>query len=427
VTQASSPSRTRLLRIAILVVLALSGVVGAFATITQTPEAVVLGNDVVREPYPIDADKALLPAPDVFVNEARFARGDTLSALLTRLGIDTVDGKRLTTFHALHRLRPGAMVRAEVDANGRLKGLSYLESRHKAVSFERHDEEIRVTEGEAAYAVIPVAKSGEIRSSLFAAADVSDIPDRVVMQLADIFGGDIDFNRDLRKGDRFSVVYEMMYHRGRPVRAGRVLATEFVNKGKALRAVYFAASDSGTGGGYYAPDGQSLRKAFLRSPLEFSRVTSGFGMRRHPIHSSWRAHKGVDYAAPIGTRVRAVGDGTVDFVGRKGGYGNVVILRHRGQNTTLYAHLNSFARGIHRGTRVTQGETIAAVGRTGWATGPHVHYEFRVAGQARNPLTITLPAAVPVPAAQMAAFTAHTAALVGPLDLLARTDVAVNQ
>ena len=426
-TQATSSSRTPTLRILVLIALVLSGVVGAFATISQAPEAVVLGHDMVREPYPIDAESALLPAPDVFVNEARFVRGDTLSELLARLRIDPADAKRLTTFHALHRLRRGAMVRAEVDANGRLRGLSYLETRRKAVSFERHEEEFRVTQGEAEYDVIPVAKSGVIRSSLFGAADASDIPDRVAIQLADIFGGDIDFHRDLRKGDRFSVVYEMMYHRGRPVRAGRVLATEFVNKGKALRAVYFAASDSGKGGGYYAPDGKSLRKAFLRSPLEFSRVTSRFGMRRHPIHSSWRAHKGVDYAAPIGTRVRAVGDGIVDFAGRKGGYGKVVILRHRGQNTTLYAHLNSFARGIHRGARVTQGETIAAVGRTGWATGPHVHYEFRVAGQARNPLTIALPAAVPVAAAQMAAFRTRAAELVGPLDLLASTNVAVNQ
>ncbi len=406
--------------------LALSGVVGAFATITQVPEAAVLGHDVVREPYPIDADAALLRAPDVFVTEQHFVRGDSLSELLDRLGIDPVDAKRLTTFRALHRMRPGAIVRAEVDANRRLRGLSYLENQHKAVRFERHDEEISVSEGLAQYDVVPVAKSGEIRSSLFAAADVSDIPDRVVIQLADIFGGDIDFNRDLRKGDRFSVVYEMMYHRGRPVRAGRVLATEFVNKGKALRAVFFATSDSGKGG-YYAPDGQNLRKAFLRSPLEFSRVSSGFGMRRHPIHSSWRAHQGVDYAAPIGTRVRAVGDGTVDFAGRKGGYGNVVILRHRGQNTTLYAHLNNFARGIHRGARVTQGETIAAVGQTGWATGPHVHYEFRVAGQARNPLTMALPAAVPVPAAQMPAFRTHAAALVSPLDLLASTNADLPQ
>lgn len=425
-TQATSPNRVSLLRIVLVIVLALSGVVGAFATISPAPEAVVLGNDIVREPYPIDAATALLPAPDVFVSEQRFARGETLSDLLARLGIDAADAARLTTFYALRRMRPGSTVRAEVDTDGRLLGLSYLEHRKKAVSFERDDELFRVSEEKAQYDIVPTAKSGVIRSSLFAAADASDIPDNVAIQLADIFGGDIDFHRDLRKGDRFSVVYEMMYRDGRPVRAGRVLATEFVNKGKALRAVYFAASDRGTGG-YYAPDGTSLRKAFLRSPLKFSRVSSRFGMRRHPIKRAWRAHKGVDYAAPIGTRVRAVGDGTVEFAGRKGGYGKVVILRHQRTYTTLYAHLNSFSRGIRKGARVAQGETIAAVGRTGWATGPHVHYEFRVAGRARNPLTIALPAAVPVPAAQMAAFRTRAAELVGPLDLLASTNVALNQ
>ena len=186
-------------------------------------------------------------------------------------------------------------------------------------------------------------KSGEIRSSLFAATDAAGIPDSVAIQLADIFGGDIDFHRDLRRGDRFSVVYEMLTIDGRPLRAGRVLAAEFVNSRKTLRAVWFATP---TAGGYYAPDGKNLRKAFLRSPLEFSRVSSGFGMRLHPILQQWRAHKGVDYAAPAGTRVRAVGDGVVEFAGRQGGYGNVVIVRHDGGITTAYAHLNGLRRGI---------------------------------------------------------------------------------
>jgi murein DD-endopeptidase MepM/ murein hydrolase activator NlpD len=337
-----------------------------------------------------------------------------------------VYSKRLTTFYALHKLRPGTTVRAEVDADGQFHSLSYLIGHDKSVSFTRSGEDIRVSEDQAHYEVVPVARSGIIRSSLFAAADDANMPDSVAIQMADIFGGDIDFNRDLRKDDHFSVVYEMMYRDGLPVRIGRVLAAEFVNKGKAFRAVFFATSDSGQGG-YYAPDGKSLRKAFLRSPLAFSRVTSGFGRRMHPFLNTWRAHTGVDYAAPTGTAIRATGDGVVDFAGRKGGYGNVVILRHTGQNTTLYGHMNHFARGIHRGVRVAQGETIGAVGSTGWATGPHVHYEFRVAGVPRNPLTIALPAAVPVPAAQMAAFRAHAADLVAQLDLLSSTNVALLQ
>jgi murein DD-endopeptidase MepM/ murein hydrolase activator NlpD len=426
VTQVAPTHRTRLLRIVAVFVLALSGVVGAFATISPAPDAVFLGGDMVREPYPIDLETALLPTPEVFIREARFARGESLIELLGRLGIDAVYSKRLTTFYALHKLRPGTTVRAEVDADGQFHSLSYLIGRDKAVSFTRSGEDIRVSEDQAHYEVVPVARSGIIRSSLFAAADDANMPDSVAIQMADIFGGDIDFNRDLRKDDHFSVVYEMMYRDGLPVRIGRVLAAEFVNKGKAFRAVFFATSDSGQGG-YYAPDGKSLRKAFLRSPLAFSRVTSRFGRRMHPFLNTWRAHTGVDYAAPTGTAIRATGDGVVDFAGRKGGYGNVVILRHAGQNSTLYGHMNHFARGIHRGVRVAQGETIGAVGSTGWATGPHVHYEFRVAGVPRNPLTIALPAAVPVPPAQMAAFRAHAADLVAQLDLLSGTNVALLQ
>ena len=230
-------------------------------------------------------------------------------------------------------------------------------------------------------------KSGVIRSSLFAATDDASIPDSIAMQLGDVFSGDIDFHRDLRKGDRFSVIYELHYLGGRPVRAGRVLAAEFTNNGKTFRAVHF-------GNGYYAPDGKNLRKAFMRSPLEFSRVSSGFGMRRHPIAQAWRKHEGIDYAAPTGTRVRAVGDGVVEHAGAKGGYGNVVILRHHGQYATVYAHLSRIS--VRKGARVAQNDTIGAVGQTGWATGPHLHYEFRVAGQARNPFSIAMPAANPV-------------------------------
>ena len=255
-----------------------------------------------------------------------------------------------------------------------------------------------------------------IRSSLFAATDAVGIPDSIAMQLADVFGGDIDFYRDLRKGDRFSVVYELHYLGGRPVRAGRLLAAEFVNQGRTLRAVHFGSS-------YYAPDGRNLRKAFLRAPLEFSRVSSGFGMRRHPIQSGWRAHKGIDYAAPTGTRVRAVGDAVVEFAGVKGGYGNVVILRHNGQYSTVYAHLSRIA--VRRGARIAQNDTIGLVGQTGWATGPHLHYEFRIGGEARNPMSIAMPAAQPVPAQSLAAFRAQAEPLVERLALLANVNLAL--
>jgi murein DD-endopeptidase MepM/ murein hydrolase activator NlpD len=199
-------------------------------------------------------------------------------------------------------------------------------------------------------------------------------------------------------------------------RAGRLLAAEFVNQGKTYRAVHF-------GSGYYAPDGKNLRKAFLRSPLEFSRVSSGFGMRKHPIAREWRAHKGIDYAAPTGTRVRAVGDAVVDYAGPRGGYGNVVILRHHGGYSTVYAHLSRIA--VRRGARVGQNDTIGFVGMTGWATGPHLHYEFRVGGEARNPFSIAMPAALPVPPQDLPAFRAYAEPLVARLELLANSNLAL--
>src|SRR5207253_7445238 len=281
--------------------------------------------------------------------------------------------------------------------------LSFLTGRDTLVRIVPQGEGFRALEEQAPLETRVLMKASVIRSSLFAATDAVGIPDSIAMQLADVFGGDVDFHSDLRKGDRFTVVYELHHLGGRPVRAGRLLAAEFVNQGKTLRAIYF-------GSGYYGPDGKNLRKAFLRSPLEFSRISSGFGMRFHPIQHSWRTHKGTDYAAPTGTRVRAVGDAVVEFAGVKGGYGNVVVLRHNGQYSTVYAHLSRIA--VRRGARIAQSDTIGYVGQTGWATGPHLHYELRVAGHARNPLTIALPAALPLPASELASFRAQAEPLI---------------
>ncbi len=236
--------------------------------------------------------------------------------------------------------------------------------------------------------------SGTIYSSLFAAADDARIPDAVATQLAEIFSGDIDFHRALRKGDRFAVVYETLEADGEPLRSGRVLSAEFVNNGKTYQAMWFQEPGA-TKGGYYTLDGQSLRRAYLASPMEFSRVTSGFKMRFHPILNKWRAHNGVDYAAPTGTPVRTVGDGIVEFAGVQNGFGNVVFVKHRGNHTTVYAHLSRI--NVKRGERVEQGQNIGAVGSTGWATGPHLHFEFRVNGQFQDPMTIARQSeAVPV-------------------------------
>ena len=259
--------------------------------------------------------------------------------------------------------------------------------------------------------------SGVIQSSLFAATDDARIPDTIAIQLAEIFAGDIDFHRALRKGDRFSVTYETLEGDGEPMRAGRVLNAEFVNAGKSYQAMWFqeplgsntgnatasTASHTLTKGGYYTLAGESLRRAFLASPMEFSRMSSGFKMRFHPILQTWRAHLGVDYAAPIGTPVRTVADGVVEFAGVQGGFGNVVMVKHGGSNLTVYAHLSRI--NVRHGQSVGQGQNVGAVGQTGWATGPHLHFEFRVNGAHRDPLTIAKQSeSVPVAAAARPAF-----------------------
>ena len=398
-----------------IAVLAVSGVVGAFATIAPSSEAERVPTTSSVETLAIP-EEALLPSPASYIREERFQRGDTLPAFLSRLGIAEEHFSGLARLGALQALRPGYYVTADVSPEGKLLSLSFLSARDTLVQIAPQAEGFRVTEERAALYTQLAMKSSVIASSLFAASDAAGIPDSVAIQLADIFGGDVDFHRDLRKGDQFTVVYELHHLAGRPVRAGRVLAAEFVNQGKAYRAVQF-------GNGYYAPDGKNLRKAFLRSPLEFSRVSSGFGMRRHPIAREWRAHKGIDYAAPTGTRVRAAGDAVVEFAGPRGGYGKTVILRHHGAYSTVYAHLSRIA--VKRGARVAQNDTIGFVGMTGWATGPHLHYEFRVGGEARNPLSVAMPAALPVAPQDLPAFRAYAEPLVARLELLANSNLAL--
>jgi murein DD-endopeptidase MepM/ murein hydrolase activator NlpD len=403
-------------RFAAIAILAIFGAVAAFATIAPSPDAqVLLSRTSSIESLPIPAE-ALLPSPASYIREERFQRGDTLSAFLSRLGVADGEAGSLARQKALQALRPGYNVAAEVSAEGRLVALSFLTARDTLVQISRESEELRSSEERAALYTQVAMKSSVVQSSLFAASDSAGIPDSVAMQLADIFGAEIDFHRDLRKGDQFTVVYELHHLAGRPVRAGRVLAAEFSSRGKMFRAVHY-------GNGYYAPNGNNLRKAFLRAPLEFSRVSSGFGLRVHPIAKSWRAHQGIDYAAPTGTRVRAVGGAVVEYAGPRGGYGNTVILRHPGQYSTVYAHLSRIA--VKRGARVDQNDTIGFVGQTGWATGPHLHYEFRINGQSRNPMSIAMPAASPVPAAELAAFQAHAAPLIARLELLANSNLAL--
>ena len=364
-----------------------------------------------------------------FLREERVQRSDTVSSLLIRLGIS--DSQALDFIRSdgqaqsiSRQLRPGKVVTAKTGEHGELIALYFpLNGKDATVIVERHGTGFASSERALKLEAQTVVKSGEIRSSLFAATDAAGIPDAIATQLAEIFSADIDFYRDLRKGDRFSLVYETLTDRGQPVRSGRIVAAEFTNNQKLFSAYWFQNEDGK--GGYYTADGKNLRKAFLRSPLEFSRVTSGFTTARfHPILQAWRAHKGVDYGAPIGTKVRSVADGVVAFSGSQGGYGNLLVIKHQGTYSTAYGHLSRFAAGIRKGARVSQGETIAYVGQSGLATGPHLHYEFRVNAQQINPLAVTLPAAIPLEASQIKSFKLATETLRTNLALAKQINLA---
>lgn len=336
-----------------------------------------------------------------FLREERIEKNDTIASLIHRLGISDVG---LTAFihrntevsAAARQLRPGQIVSAYTDGDGQFRRLFFpLGAQDSLLSIEKTDGNFNAGKDTAPLDRHIAVSAGEIRSSLFGATDAAGIPDAVAIQLADIFGGVIDFHRDLRKGDHFAINYEMLSVRGQYVRSGRIVAAEFVNEGKTFQAIWHVGQDGI--GGYYDANGKSLRKAFLRSPIEFSRVTSGFTTSRfHPVLKKWRAHRGVDYGAPTGTRVRATSDGTVEFIGRQGGYGNLIVLRHRGRYSTAYGHLSGFAKGVARGSRVAQGDIIGFVGQTGLASGPHLHYEFRVDGKQINPLAAVLPESPPL-------------------------------
>ncbi len=387
---------------------------GAAGVAPIAPDAADLPVTLIVEELPVpDLNTqiaALSPAVGQFVAEERVRPGDNLAALLERLGVNDPQAASFIRSDANARpllgLRPGRRIQATVDGDGRLLSASTLVT-------ENRDELKRlvIQRGTAGFVAkqMPVAadsrvemRSGEIRSSLFAATDAAQVPDAVAMQLVEIFSSDIDFASDLRKGDRFQVVYETLWEDGEMVRSGRVLAAEFRNAGKTFQAVWFGRPEDSAKGGYYDLQGKALKKAFLKSPLPFSRVTSGFAMRVHPVSGQWKQHKGIDFAAPTGTPIRATGDGVIEFAGNAGGYGNMVVVRHGKSYSTAYAHMSRIA--ARRGGRVSQGEVIGYVGSTGWSTGPHLHYEFRINEIARDPNSIVVPQAVALAGAELQQF-----------------------
>jgi murein DD-endopeptidase MepM/ murein hydrolase activator NlpD len=326
---------------------------------------------------------------------------DTADTLLRRLGVDDAEAARLLrqdpTAATLLQGRAGKLVKVIVD-NGKLRELiarspaadaSQIDTHFTRLRIERQEGGLWTTRSEQVpLQVTSQMASGTIQSSLFAAADDAKVPDGVTNQIAEIFGNDIDFRRELRKGDAFSVLYEAHLADGEPITwgnaSGRVLAARFINKGETHDAVWF--QQPGSKGAYFDLTGRSKTRAFLASPLAFSRVTSGFAMRFHPIQQKWKAHLGVDFGAPTGTAVRSVGDAVVSFAGQQNGYGNVVELQHAGDRKTVYAHLSRI--DVRKGQKVEQGQLIGAVGATGWATGPHLHFEFKIKGTQVDPMQI---------------------------------------
>lgn len=342
---------------------------------------------------------------------------DTASALLKRLNIDDAQAASFLRSDPDAQLilsgRPGQTVTAEVSDDQQLLKLSMRWATDDVALFKRLVID-RTPQGfkshidTAPYTSSARLASGSIQTSLFAATDEARIPDTVAVQLAEIFSSDIDFRRALRKGDRFNVVYETLEADGEPLRPGRVLSAEFVNGGKTHEAMWFQApgqdvTGAALKGSYYTLDGKSLRRAYLSSPVEFSRISSGFSMRFHPIMQTWRAHLGTDFAASTGTPARSVSDGVVEFSGVQNGYGNVVFIKHGNNHETVYAHLSKIS--VQRGQSVSQGQTIGLVGSTGWATGPHLHFEFRVNGTQQDPMTIAKQSdTIPVSTAAMPLF-----------------------
>ncbi len=359
--------------------------------------------------------------------------GDTLSDIFKRqsLSATTLHMILNTTEHGkqLIRIRPGQVVYFG-RTNGELKELKYVRNRLETVVYTMSGNN---------YSSIKVIREPEIRhtyaratidNSLFLAASAAGLPDSMTMKLAGIFGWDIDFVMDIRAGDSFNLLYEEKYLDGERIGFGNILAATFRNRGKVVKAIYY--TDSKGNSDYYTPNGKSMRKSFIRTPVDFTRISSAFNPNRlHPIFKTKRPHRAVDYAAPTGTPIKAAGDGVVKFSGRQKGYGNVVFINHPNNITTVYAHQSRIARGLRKGQRVKQGQTIGYVGQTGWATGPHLHYEFRVNGQHRNPLTIKLPDAKPLPTSEIDGFRQVTRVILAELDrrtgtLLAATDGDLN-
>ncbi|MCV6609383.1 MAG: peptidoglycan DD-metalloendopeptidase family protein [Amphritea sp.] len=345
------------------------------------------------------------PEPENW-QDFKIRSGDTLTAVFKRAGLTVRDVFNVTAAvkgtEVLRRIYPGQTLSFVIE-EGQLKKLKHIQNKMKSALITRTDEGYEVDNIERDPEIIPAFAEGTIENSLFYDASQAGLSDKMIMELAAVFGWDIDFVLDLREGDSFSMVYEKKYLDGSLIGEGEILAAEFTNRGNTYTAIRYTDSDGSSS--YFSPEGGSMRKAFLRSPVDFARISSSFKTRRkHPVLGLTRAHKGTDYAARTGTPIKAAGEGKIIWRGTKGGYGKCVIVQHGGNITTLYAHMNNYRKGQRVGTRVKQGQVIGYVGKTGLASGPHLHYEFRVNGVHKNPQTVKLPHAAPIAKAERERF-----------------------
>lgn len=395
-----------------------------FLAVNETPQAetgpVLLSTVTEEVSLP-------LPSPTIDRNEAfwqieQVRQDDTLLTLFRRMNIRDEDAIKFLMLspdaHALNtQLLPGHTVETKTNAQGKLLYLEYeLDADNILVAGLTSGGYVVATK-KLLLESQQMLKSAVIRDTLFGATDDAGIPDQIAIQIAEILSSEIDFYQDLRPGDRFHVIYEAYYNAGEMMKTGNVLAVEFVNNGTTYQAIHFG--DATGKYAYYTPDGKSLHKTFLRSPLEYTRISSSFSAGRyHPILQRIKAHRGVDMAAPTGTRVKASGDGRVAFMGKKGGYGNVVVLNHPNGISTVYGHLSRFSDAIRKGDAVNQGDIIGYVGMTGLATGPHLHYEFLVNGNHRDPMKVALPNSVPLNDNFKSEFNALSLTMLAKLEML---------
>ncbi len=356
---------------------------------------------------------------------------DTLANLFKRMTVRDEDAIKFLMLSPEARaintaLIPGHSIEIKTNLDGKLLHLEYEVDKENILVADLTPKGYQVSTEKLLLQKHEMLSAAKIVDSLFGATDEAGIPDAIALQIAEIFSADIDFVEDLRGGDILNVVYEAFYNAGELMKVGNVLAVEFVNDGKKYTAIRFGEAEGKYA--YYTPDGRSLHKSFLRSPVEFTRVSSNFSKGRfHPILHRMRAHQGTDFAAPQGTRVKASGDGVVDFIGRKGGYGNVIVLKHDNGINTVYGHLSKYESGLRRGEKVAQGDIIGYVGMTGLATGPHLHYEFLQNGTRKDPMTVSLPVNIPIDAKLKPAFEKASRQYLAQLSMLNQRQMASKE